>query len=181
MADPRPLTRNELAEFLPSQRAIRAFEKLFDLIPSGLDDAELRIQEASVDAGSAASKAQQALDYLERIATALELLALAPKPMSVESDILTQTALSSIAADDLAPAIPLGTLGMQQATNAAITGGTVQAQLKNNQTILLESVVALTDGAGAGAGTITNAPAAGNPTKWVAINDNGTTRYIPAW
>ena len=40
---------------------------------------------------------------------------------------------------------------------------------------------ALTDGAGVGAGTITNAPAAGNPTKWVGINDNGTTRYIPAW
>lgn len=32
-----------------------------------------------------------------------------------------------------------------------------------------------------GAGTITNAPAAGNPTKWIPINDNGTTRYIPAW
>lgn len=40
---------------------------------------------------------------------------------------------------------------------------------------------ALTDGAGAGAGTILNAPAAGNPTKWIGINDNGTTRYIPAW
>lgn len=41
--------------------------------------------------------------------------------------------------------------------------------------------IALTNGAGAGAGTITNAPAAGNPTKWVGIDDNGTTRYIPAW
>jgi hypothetical protein len=40
---------------------------------------------------------------------------------------------------------------------------------------------ALTNGAGAGAGTITNAPSAGNPTKWIGINDNGTTRYIPAW
>ena len=40
---------------------------------------------------------------------------------------------------------------------------------------------ALTNGAGAGAGSITNAPAAGNPTKWIGINDNGTTRYIPAW
>lgn len=40
---------------------------------------------------------------------------------------------------------------------------------------------ALTNGAGASAGTITNAPAIGNPTKWVGINDNGTTRYIPAW
>lgn len=34
--DPRPLTRRELSEFLPSQRAIRAFEKLFDLIPSDI-------------------------------------------------------------------------------------------------------------------------------------------------
>ncbi len=40
---------------------------------------------------------------------------------------------------------------------------------------------ALTDGAGAAAGTLLNAPAAGNPTKWIGINDNGTTRYIPAW
>jgi hypothetical protein len=41
--------------------------------------------------------------------------------------------------------------------------------------------VALTNGAAAAAGTLLNAPAAGNPTKWVPINDNGTTRYIPAW
>jgi hypothetical protein len=40
---------------------------------------------------------------------------------------------------------------------------------------------ALTNGAGAAAGTLLNAPAAGNPTKWIGINDNGTTRYIPAW
>jgi len=40
---------------------------------------------------------------------------------------------------------------------------------------------ALTNGAGAGSGTLLNAPAAGNPTKWIGINDNGTTRYIPAW
>lgn len=38
MADPRPLTREELAKFLPNQRAIRAFEKLFDLIPPELED-----------------------------------------------------------------------------------------------------------------------------------------------
>lgn len=181
MADPKPLTRNELAEFLPSQRAIRAFEKLFALFTDDPESLTTRIQEVAVDAGSAASKAQQALDYLERIATALELLAMAPKPASVESDILTQAAMSSTAADDLSPTVPLGTLGMQQATNVAITGGTVQAQLKNNQTILLESVVALTDGAGAAVGTLNNAPAAGNPTKWVEVNDNGTTLRIPAW
>lgn len=40
---------------------------------------------------------------------------------------------------------------------------------------------ALTNGAGAAIGTLLNAPTAGNPTKWIGINDNGTTRYIPAW
>ena len=36
MAYPRPLTREELAKFLPDQRSIRAFEKLFSLIPDDL-------------------------------------------------------------------------------------------------------------------------------------------------
>lgn len=45
----------------------------------------------------------------------------------------------------------------------------------------LTTNTALTDGVGASAGTITNAPSIGNPTKWIGINDNGTTRYIPAW
>jgi len=37
------------------------------------------------------------------------------------------------------------------------------------------------NGAGAAAGTLTNAPTAGNPTKWLKIDDNGVTRYIPTW
>jgi hypothetical protein len=45
----------------------------------------------------------------------------------------------------------------------------------------LTTNTALTDGAGVGLGTLTTAPSAGNPTKWIGINDNGTTRYIPAW
>lgn len=48
-------------------------------------------------------------------------------------------------------------------------------------TPVLTSAASITTGAGSGAGTLTNAPAAGNPTKWIPINDNGTTRYIPAW
>jgi hypothetical protein len=46
---------------------------------------------------------------------------------------------------------------------------------------LIATSSALTNNAGAGAGTLTNAPAAGNPTKWIKINDNGTIRSIPAW
>ena len=39
----------------------------------------------------------------------------------------------------------------------------------------------VTSGSGAREGTLTNAPTAGNPTKWIPFNDNGTIRYIPAW
>lgn len=46
---------------------------------------------------------------------------------------------------------------------------------------LLTTSAALTNNAAASAGTLTNAPAVGNPTKWIPINDNGTTRNIPAW
>ncbi len=50
-----------------------------------------------------------------------------------------------------------------------------------NSAVMLKSNTALTNGAGASLGTLTNAPAAGNPTKWISINDNGTVRQIPCW
>lgn len=46
---------------------------------------------------------------------------------------------------------------------------------------LISTDIALTNNAGANVGTLTNAPAAGNPTKWIKISDGGTPRYIPAW
>jgi hypothetical protein len=39
----------------------------------------------------------------------------------------------------------------------------------------------LTNGAAAAAGTLTNAPSAGNPNFWVPISINGTVRFFPAW
>jgi hypothetical protein len=61
---------------------------------------------------------------------------------------------------------------MAKITSVGITVGS---------TTLLTTSVALTNGAAAQTGTLTNAPAAGNPSKWIPINDNGTVRYIPAW
>jgi len=46
---------------------------------------------------------------------------------------------------------------------------------------ILTTVTTVTSGAAAAVGTLTNAPAAGNPTKWIPFNDAGVTRYIPAW
>lgn len=46
---------------------------------------------------------------------------------------------------------------------------------------LITTNTAITDQAGASIGTLNNAPSAGNPSKWILINDNGTTRKIPTW
>jgi hypothetical protein len=50
-----------------------------------------------------------------------------------------------------------------------------------NNAVMYTGITALTNGAAAQTATMTNGPTAGNPTKWIPINDNGTTRYIPCW
>ena len=55
------------------------------------------------------------------------------------------------------------------------------ASLTSGDTTLLHTIVSLTNGAGAQSATLSNAPIAGNPTKWIPLIDNGTTRYVPAW
>ena len=72
--------------------------------------------------------------------------------------------------------LDIGASGANRARNAYLAG-----KIVTGSTTLHETSVALTNGAAAATGTLTNAPAAGNPTKWIPINDNGTTRYIPAW
>jgi hypothetical protein len=75
MADPRAPTRADLAKFLPDQRSIRAFEKLFELVPDGFNSL---IEEAFVASGNALAAANATSDSLVRIADAIELLAKQP-------------------------------------------------------------------------------------------------------
>lgn len=51
----------------------------------------------------------------------------------------------------------------------------------NNAAAFLRTNTTLTNSAAAQVATMTNGPTAGNPTKWIGIDDNGTTRQIPAW
>jgi len=75
------------------------------------------------------------------------------------------------------PTLVTPVLGAATGTSLVLTGGiTVVGGAK-----FLTTNTALTNGAGVAAGTLLTAPAAGNPTKWIGIDDNGTTRYIPAW
>lgn len=77
MADPRPPSRAELAQFLPDQRTIRAFEKLFELVP---DDIFKLIDEALIAAGNASATSNEAIAAIQRLADVLEVLAKAPAP-----------------------------------------------------------------------------------------------------
>jgi len=46
---------------------------------------------------------------------------------------------------------------------------------------MIGTTTAYANGAAAAAGTLLNAPVAGDPTKWITINDAGVLRQIPAW
>jgi hypothetical protein len=97
--DPSQLTRQELAQFLPSQRAIRAFEKIFDIIPNVVDSNEFA-------SGNALATAQEAIDSINRLSTALELLATAPEVSgTVTSDVAEQS--SDTRVDDLVQQVAL--------------------------------------------------------------------------
>lgn len=87
-------------------------------------------------------------------------------------------------------AIQAGTNTTDYALNIANAAGTFNpllvrgdglVQTQGGAQPMIGSITAWNNGAGAGAGTLTNAPAAGNPTKWISINDAGTIRKIPAW
>lgn len=80
-------------------------------------------------------------------------------------------------------AIASTTAATSSTTGALTIGGGlgVNGALWVSSATLISSSTTLTNGAAAAVGTLLNAPAAGNPTKWIPINDNGTTRYLPAW
>jgi hypothetical protein len=73
MANRINLNRNDLAKFLPDQRAIRAFEELFASVPTATETNEF-------ESAGAQANAQQALDSIERLSRLVELYATAPAP-----------------------------------------------------------------------------------------------------
>lgn len=75
----------------------------------------------------------------------------------------------------------LGTTGNKW-QNAFLSGTVAAGAISTSATDFMHITTGtLANGAAAQLATITNGPTAGNPTKWIPINDNGTTRYIPAW
>ena len=71
MANPIKPTRAQLAQFLPDQRLIRAFEQLFDVVPNDLITLLALIEEVGIEAVSAAASTNSNAAALSRIAEAL--------------------------------------------------------------------------------------------------------------
>ena len=65
--------------------------------------------------------------------------------------------------------------------NVFIRGAEVEAEIIDETDKLIASSVDLADNTGVANATMNNGPTAGDPTKWIEIDDNGTTRYIPTW
>jgi hypothetical protein len=75
----------------------------------------------------------------------------------------------------------IGGSDMMVLTSSTFTLSSVLLRVQGGTNPLVTTTSNITTGAGSSAGTLTNAPSIGNPTKWFPINDNGTTRYVPAW
>jgi len=118
-------TRDQLAAFLKDHQSIKQFEQLFKTVDAigitGFDEVSLVAENANM-------RSQEALDALNRIADALELLALMPSSetaLQQQDDAFLFPTLERVETDNLAPPIQIGTLGQQQAERVAIRGGAI--------------------------------------------------------
>ena len=154
------ITRADLYRIFQDHNLVVIFEALINqvsnLLPSDIASLTISINTAQ----TAADNAQIAANTAQTTANTAQSTA--------------DAAQAAIAA--------LGDMANQNSTSVSITGGTITATLTNNTTDFLSNSVTLTNYAGAATvNAFTNSPVAGNPTKWIGINDNGTVRRIPTW
>jgi hypothetical protein len=136
MAELRPssLTRAEFAKlFNNDQRAIRAFEALFDLIPSDLIALETSIEETEINAGIADAKATQASGMVIRLKEEAENAILGIETAISKANMAT--GMSIRLEEALQPAL-LGIGTIEAKANQAI-GGTIRNEEKINSNNLL--------------------------------------------
>lgn len=121
------LSREQLQEFLKDQRAIRAFEQLFQLstetTPDDIAALQRSVQEASIEAGSATVKANVASNLAKDILDDLGVVSTSPRG---ESIIIRGTTSQYWRGDktwqDFAASVRSAVLtGLSTATNAVIT------------------------------------------------------------
>lgn len=78
-------------------------------------------------------------------------------------------------------AITSSTINSTAIGSTAASTGKFTDVTNGNAAALIKTSVSMNNGAAGFAATLLNAPVAGNPTKWVPWDDNGTIRYYPSW
>jgi hypothetical protein len=177
MSDVRlKITRNDIAKMLNTtdQRIIAQFEQLFKQASQTTPDNVTALQSAVDLLLSSPATQPNRLDRQEDV--------VAPNNVNGMVLIFNATTGKWVAANLTAGS---GVAITNSAGGITISVGSISslaADLTNtNATYLMSTNQTMPNGAGGSAGTLTNAPSVGNPTKWISINDNGTTRKIPAW
>lgn len=128
---PRPPSRPELAKFLPTERAIRAFEQLFDIVPSGIYDAEDAAATAYIAAVDALSGIAEVLALIGpavldpaarepvELAETVEGLALAPAPEALDME----APYGELYADNAGIVVAVAVVDTAYEVASGITGG----------------------------------------------------------
>lgn len=118
------LDRKTLAQFLPNNQAIRAFEQVLEDVGATLPSL---IENASNDAASATAAALQALAMIHEIASGLTELLAAPArmPDAEAEDFAPPAREHDSEADDFSPRNQIGTLAPQNDDEVDITGGRI--------------------------------------------------------
>jgi hypothetical protein len=186
---PRPITRDQLAKFLPDHETIRRFENLFNTVENPSPEALILAEFAQLFAGDALAKADQAIGAVARLAEDAELAATAPivpsappdssyLVLSADNGLANERVLTAGANITLTDSGPGGTL-----TIAATGGGGGGGAPTNAQYVTLATDGALTAERvlTAGTGITITDGGAGNPVTVACTVTSGaptTAQYV---
>jgi trimeric autotransporter adhesin len=206
----KPIPRNQLSEITDNPRALRVLEGLAqdvgDTLPkkanetSALVDAQaaqIAAQAAQIAAQAAQIAAQNAIIGAQQVQIDAQTASISALTGQVAGKApinnptftgtvsgITKAMVGLDSVDNTSDANkPVSTAQAAAiALKASLAGATFTGAVAlTGGSSLLATTAALTNGAGASLGTITNAPTAGNPTKWIPFNDGGTIRHYPSW
>jgi hypothetical protein len=168
------LTRDQLATFLVNQEQIRQFEKLFSTVDDIAPNVVLEIniaagtaqatanaalaalsalaQDTAVNDAALNAKVQQALDAIPRLAQALELLALAPRPElgTIAAQNSDNVNITGGKISGLVPPLPVdsGGTGQSTFTNGQLLIGNTTGNTLAKATLTAGANITITNGAG---------------------------------
>lgn len=154
------IDRKQLSKVFGSHQEIVQFEQAL----SNIDSLSAQASALALEIETAQAQITQVLADLQAI-----------------TDSLGDLKLGSL--NDVSSAVPLNDdlLKFDSVSGQWIPASSVIAGITDTTGNLISSGVDLTNGSGSDIATLNTAPVSGDPTKWVPIDDNGTTRYLPVW